>query len=72
MTEMQTECESLAVHFEKMAANGLVDVKFFLRNLDEATAQSVCHEVRKMYEAVDAGACAPLVFNDSHGRIAAA
>lgn len=62
------ECKKLAARFEKMAADGLVDVKFFVRNPDEAMAESVCKEVNRLYEAVDRGEAVALDFQDGRGQ----
>ncbi len=61
----QTECTTLATRFEKMAAGGLRDVKFFVRTSDEATAESLCREVNLLYDAVDRGEESPLDFKDT-------
>lgn len=50
-----SECEKLSKRFEKMQADGLVDVRFHLRNLDEATPEMVCREVNAIYGALDRG-----------------
>lgn len=64
--ESGTECLKLAARFERMAADeGLRDVKFFVRNADEAAAESVCEEVNRLYAAVDRGEEADLDFRDS-------
>jgi hypothetical protein len=63
---MATECERLTDRFNAMRNNGLVDVKFFLRNTDDATKDAVCAEVNAMLDAVDAGECVKLEFNDSY------
>jgi hypothetical protein len=64
--EKSTHCADLAERFEKMAADGLVDVKFFVRNSEEATVEVLCDEVTRLYEAVDRGEASPLDFNDSN------
>lgn len=61
------ECQALAQRFQGMASEGLVDVKFFLRSLDEALKSQVCGEVESVYEALEAGNSAPLDFRDSYG-----
>lgn len=63
MTNM-SEREMLAARYENMAANGLVDVKFFLGNAGEATTEQVCREVNAMYAALERGECEPLDFGD--------
>ncbi|MBO9099965.1 MULTISPECIES: hypothetical protein [unclassified Rhizobium] len=58
-------CNQLAARFDKMAADGLLDVKFFVRNTDEATAEGVCEEVSRLYEAVARGEEEALDFRDA-------
>lgn len=62
---MQTESTKLAARFEKMAADGLLDVKFLVRNRDEADVEAVCKEINGLYELVDAGKEQALDFADS-------
>jgi len=59
-------CESLSERFDKMKAEGLVDVKFYLRNLDEAAVEAVCAEVSALYEAVERGETSKLDFKDTY------
>jgi hypothetical protein len=67
--ESRTECGQLAERFRKMAEDdGLLDVKFFLRNQAEAATEQVCEEVNALYRAVDEGKVTPLDFGDSRGR----
>lgn len=63
--DMQTESTKLAARFDKMAADGLVDVKFLVRNREEATGEAVCKEINAVYAAVDAGQEKALDFADS-------
>jgi hypothetical protein len=57
--------DTLAKRYEAMAEHqGLVDVKFFLRNTEEATTEQVCREVCDMYDALDNGESKPLVFQN--------
>ena len=58
------ESQALAARFEKKAAEGLMDVKFFVRNHDEAMTESVCREVNRLYAAVDRGEAESLDFKD--------
>lgn len=60
-----TEAQKLATRFSEMADGGLVDVKFYLRNREEAGTEQVCREVNKLYEAVDKDEIASLDFKDS-------
>lgn len=47
-----------------MAADGLLDVKFFVRNPDEAMAETVCREVNRLFDAVDRNEAVRLDFKD--------
>lgn len=66
MATAANECAKLAGRFNTMAADGLVDVKFYLRNLDEAAGELVCNEVNRLYDSLDKGECVPLDFRDSY------
>ena len=59
-----TECQKLADRFEKKAADGLVDVKFYVAG--EVASEQVCLEINRLYDAVENGDCAHLDFKDSH------
>jgi hypothetical protein len=63
--DTHSNCNELAARFEKMAADGLLDVKFSVRNSDEATADAVCKEVLSLYEAVGRGEETDLDFKDT-------
>lgn len=60
-----THCTELEERFGTMASNGLLDVKFFVRNAQEATPDQLCEEVTRLYAAVDRGEVTPLDFKDS-------
>lgn len=60
-----THCTELEARFERMASDGLLDVKFFVRNAQEATPDLLCEEVSRLYAAVDRGEATPLDFKDS-------
>lgn len=62
---MTTQSKMLATRFEGLAEKGLVDVKFYVRNLDEASTEQVCGEVNALYAALDSGKGKPLSFGDS-------
>lgn len=55
----------LADRFVRKTAEGLVDVKFYLRNVEEATNDEVYEDANALYEAFERGDCRPLAFNDS-------
>ncbi|MBR1198797.1 hypothetical protein JQ574_22635 [Bradyrhizobium sp. AUGA SZCCT0158] len=61
----KTSCDDLANRFEKMAADGLLDVKFYVAGRELVTEQ-VCREVNRLYEALERGESAELDFKDSH------
>lgn len=63
-TEVQDECAKLAGLFEAKRAQGLLDVRFFLQNLEESAAEDICKEVNALYAADEAGQWEPLVFGD--------
>lgn len=63
MTELSAR-ETLAARYKGMAADGLLDVKFFLGNAGEATTEQVCREVNALYEALDRGDYETLDFQD--------
>jgi len=52
---MVNECDKLAERFKVLERQGLVDVKFLLRNTDEATSEQVCCEVNAMLDAFNNG-----------------
>lgn len=63
MTEPSAR-ETLAVRYDRMAADGLQDVKFFLGNAGEATTEQVCREVNALYDALGRGDFEILDFGD--------
>lgn len=60
----EVACTTLAGRFEDKRRAGLIDVKFLLRNSQEASAEEVCAEVEAFYCAVDAGKVKNLDFGD--------
>jgi len=62
---MGNEQEMLVKRFTALRDLGLVDVKFLLRNADEATSEQVCREVNDMLDAFDRGESVLLDFKDS-------
>jgi hypothetical protein len=61
---MASEQETLVKRFKALESEGLVDVKFLLRNADEATTEQVCREVNDFMDAYDRGESVPLSFKD--------
>jgi hypothetical protein len=62
---MGNEQEMLVGRFRALQAQGLEDVKFLLRNADEATTEQVCRDVNDMMAAYDRGESVSLDFKDS-------
>ncbi len=53
---VKSSCDALAERVEqRVAERGLVDVKFFLGNPSEASLESVCDEVMRLYDALEKG-----------------
>lgn len=63
---VSTECEALVERYKQKQAQGLIDVKFFVRNAEEALKEEICEEVNRLDDAIEEGNCVPLVFNDRH------
>lgn len=61
----KTSRELLAERFVGLERDGLVDVKFFVRALDEAVLDDVCAEVNSLYMAREAGKSKVLDFGDA-------
>lgn len=57
-------CKTLADRFEDKRRAGLIDVKFLLRNSQEASVEEVCGEVSAFYAAIDQGKVKDLDFGD--------
>ena len=65
MVEKSGECHALAALFaEKSKTDGLEDVKFFVAAVSEFSAEEICGEVNRLYEAVAAGRVETLNFGD--------
>lgn len=61
-TARQELQELLALRAEK----GMVDVKFYLKNLKEATPDHVYQDVLSLYNALEKGHTTELTFRDSY------
>ncbi len=60
------EQTTLAAHYdERVADEGLVDVKYCLSNSAEASVEQVSRDVNRMHRALAAREATPLKFNDS-------
>lgn len=66
MNVEQTACDTVVTLYKKKAANGLIDVKFFVDDAYKATREVVCAEVLRLEHAISEGDFEPLVFNDRH------
>jgi hypothetical protein len=63
----KTERQKLAERFQEMKAQGLTDMKFHLGRASEATTESVCAEVNKLLDNIEAGKVQRLPsWGDSH------
>ncbi len=61
-----TECQKLVANYAEKRKNGLLDVKFFLLNTDEALKEELCAEVNRLDDALDRGDYVELIFHDKH------
>jgi hypothetical protein len=68
MTNTSNACDQLAALYKQKARDGLIDVKFFLTNIDGAPKEAVCAEALRFEEAIERGDIAPLDFNDRHSQ----
>ena len=55
MDTVKSAKQLLAERFEKKTAEGLVDVKFFLRGAEEATTDEVYDDLNSLYAAFERG-----------------
>ena len=55
MDTVKSAKQHLAERFEKKTAEGLVDVKFFLRSAEEATTDEVYDDLHELYSAFERG-----------------
>ena len=62
----QTAREELQAKFADRADEGMVDAKFYLSNLDEASPEAVYRDVLSLYDALENNHATDLVFNDSN------
>lgn len=67
VTVTTTAKQLLADRFERKTAEGLVDVKFYLNGVAEATTDEMYEDANDLYAAFERGDYRPLVFNDSIG-----
>ena len=60
------EQAALAMRLDvERSLNGLADVRFAATGAHAATAETLCAEANRLYEALDAGAFRPLDFGDA-------
>lgn len=62
----KTSREELQAKFAERAGQGMVDAKFYLSNLDEASPEGVYRDVLSLYDALENNHATDLVFNDSN------
>lgn len=62
---MAFECDALSERFATMARSGVVDVKFCIRNSQEATVEVICEEITALLDAKERGDSKPLIFGDN-------
>lgn len=55
MDTVKSARQSLSERFERKKQEGLVDVKFFLRGVHEASADEVYEDLEGLYEAFERG-----------------
>jgi len=65
-TIKQTAREELETKFAARAKLGMVDAKFYLMNMGEATPEAVYRDVLSLYDALENKHATDLVFNDSN------
>lgn len=61
---MAIECTALSERFANKANSGVVDVKFFIKNIEEATTDVICAEITALLDARERGDSTPLRMND--------
>ena len=60
------EYEKLSQRYaDQQRQEGLIDVKYFLRNTDAAVTEDVCRDVNRLHDAVAKGHSITFRFNDS-------
>lgn len=62
---MAIECTALSERFALKAKSGVIDVKFFIRKVEEATPDIICDEVLALLAARDRGDSSPLHMGDA-------
>lgn len=66
MIETQSAKSKLSALYEKKREAGLIDVKFLVGSIDEASFDDVANEVLRLEEAVERGNYRVIRFNDKH------
>ena len=61
----RSEREALTDRFGSLREQGLVDVKFLLRNADGATVEQVCGDVNAMMDEILSERATSFTFRDS-------
>jgi hypothetical protein len=62
----KSSCETLQERFAELEGRGLVDVKFYAKNVEEAATDQLCAEVESIFSAYDQKEFEVLEFNDSY------
>ena len=63
------EYDKLSQQFAKQREQeGLIDVKYFIRNTDAAVMEDVCRDVNRLHDAVAKGHSITFRFNDSRKK----
>ncbi len=62
---MKSECRALSERFAELPVGKLLDVKFFIKNTDEATPDMVLEEIHSLLDAREKGFSTPLSFGDA-------
>ena len=66
MTQTQSAASKLSALYAQKREAGLVDVKFLVGSIDEASYEDVANEVLRLEEAVERGEFRVIRFNDKH------
>ena len=65
-------CQPLSDHLAERKANGLVDIKFFLKDEANPTVHSACAEAGALFDAIERGRVKPFEFRDRPAMVGAA
>lgn len=69
MTSLQAPAvQAFEQRFEELRRQGLVDMKFFVGEVSDATTEDFCAEFLRLDQLICDGECQPLDFGDSTKR----